>query len=291
MLCWLNGLGQSANNYTNKRANPTTFSSVVGRLSSIGELTNYVDSVPQSDGTWHKFRSLDNVDFWVRGDVCDYVSLEEYPFIKLDVEYHSQNDADSNISLNDCGPASSCMMLERAGISATVKEFMSMAGINHGGFTHFNDNMRGIRQYGFTPDHRRPVHLSEIIRQIQKTYPVFSLIRYHHINAGKHYGHFLVTVGYKVIGKQLWMIVHDPNRKPYMEFAAEQFGKALAYEGSTQNLPFQSMVITDYPPLEDVGGEPLPDPTPDPQPEPVEDFETLVLLKLDKIIKLLEDLQ
>ena len=314
MLCWVNSVGDSFNKFTNKRKVATTTSAVVGKLSSVGELANLEEQVQQADGAWLHFRALAGSSFWVRSDVCEYVMLESQPSVQLDITYHSQNDGDSKFSYNDCGPASSCMMLERAGIHVRVDDFMRVAGITHKGFTGFEDNMHGVAAYGLKAQYKRPFQISEIITELQRGNPVFSLIRYSHLIPGKDYGHFIVTVGYYDENSKLYMVIHDPNNKPNMAYEASVYGAALTYAGSPANMGYQSYVITNYPDSSDNTGNPadppveppveLPvDPPADPPTEsptetpvdppvvdPVGEFDDILLGKLDVIIGLLNDI-
>lgn len=253
MSVWLSHNGASLDAFANKRAFSRVDSVALGRLDSLGELVNWIDSKDEQDGTWHYFESLrDYMRFWVRDDVCDFVQLDNKPGVRLDIVYHSQNDADSLLSPNDCGPASSVMMLERAGIVSTVDAFMRKAGINHGGFTSFSDNIRGLSEYGLNATVERPFHISSIIKRLQAGEPVMNLVRYNHLRPGQNYGHFLVTVGYRYQNKALSMLVHDPNDAPYVDYPIKQYGLAIGYSGASENMPFQSLVVNNYPDFDDI---------------------------------------
>ncbi len=250
---WVNSNNAKSSGVTNKRKQPSTDSnsSVVGKLSTLGELVTYnADIRKEHDGKWYGFLPLesDSADdvFWVREDVFKFHDFDNKTKAILKITYHSQNDGSSALSPNDCGPASSCMMLEHAGVSTTVSEFMHRAGIKHKGFTHFADNIRGIKAYNHSAEHRRPTHLSDILTELTKGNPVFSLVYYHHLNPGQKYGHFLVAVGYEIVKNKLYIIVHDPNKEEYMRFSAQTFAQALSYQGSNDNMPFQAMFVTSY---------------------------------------------
>ena len=281
-IIWINAVGGSPSNAVNMRKSPSTSSEIVGKLSTLGVLAQVTGTSNQSDGVWYKFNFRDSKQAWIRNDVIDGVHLgyspiqTRYPVIPLkrilDVKFHSQNDRDSNMSYNDCGPASSTMMLEHAGKSVTVNDFMVTAGINHGGFTNFNDNIRGIARYGETSEARIGTRISDILYEVgYMGNPVFSLVYYHHLNAGKRYGHFLVPLGYEIKNGTLYIVAHDPNRIAYMRFTASDFSNAIGYVGGSGNMPYQSLFVTSYdknPPPVIVSPEPEPTPEPVPEPEP-----------------------
>lgn len=320
MYAWINSHGAYPNTAANKRGTPSVLGPIVGSLSALGELVILKQHSIEADGIWTNFISISNgQSFWIRNDVFDGVNflgegqsqsmIDDIPEkVILDIKFHSQNDQDSNASPNDCGPASSTMMLEHAGTSVTVNEFMKTAGINHTGFTNFNDNIRGLEKYKqlngdqIDAEYRRPTHISNILREIGKNHnPVFCLVYYHHLNPNKKYGHFLVAVGYELINDRLNIVSHDPNRVQYMRFDVVDFANAIGYVNGSGNMPFQGLMITNYPPYKEIypepepEPEPIPNPIPDPEPDPSEgsdgadglDYEKMMLEKMDKVIQLL----
>lgn len=268
LYMWINASGSSPVNGVNKRADFSTTSTVVGSFDSLGELALYIGRSPNwSDTGWWKLHSLDDgKSYCARNDVFkkvllydpsnedDVLESQVLTGVKaiphktvLDIAFHSQNDSNSNLSPNDCGPASSTMMLERAGIHVTVNEFMQRAGITHTGFTSIADNIRALKLYGLEAVAVKPLHIADILVEIGfNKNPVFCLVYYTHLNPGKYYGHFLVAVGYELLNGKLSIIVHDPNRSAYMRFSVESFAKAIGYVGSSGNQPFQGIRVENY---------------------------------------------
>lgn len=245
MKTWINPLGSRKFDFVNKRAGSSVRTDIVGRLESTGELVNYTE-VMQNEGnhTWYLYENAGQ-NFYMRSDVHGRFIFEQDSFT-LNVPYFNQNAINANLSVNDCGPASSSMLLAYDGVDVTISDFMTTAGISGNAFTSFNQNMVGIQRYGYTPVFERPGHLARILQLISNNIPVFVLVHYDHLFAGKNYGHFLVAVGWEILGDQLYIICHDPNRRKNMTFVASQFAAALAYIGSTDNMPFQIMYIGDY---------------------------------------------
>jgi len=247
---WLNGLGRW-DERVNKREQPSTSSMIVGTVNGAGELAIYIRSQPHSDGIWHNFQGQDGKYYWIRNDVISMVNLSSSDAISVKpITYHSQNDANSNLSPNDCGPACSVMMLSHGKITTTVNEFMRVAGINHTNYTSFAENMRGISRYGLTSTVRQGIHLSHILEYIiNNKHPVFSLIYINPLRPNEYYSHFVVVSGYKLSGWNLQIEIQDPNIRDGHNklYSANAFAEALGQKGSSSNYPWQSLFILDYP--------------------------------------------
>lgn len=245
---WICANGTHPFYFVNKRKGGSTSTGVAGSLSTLGELVYGTGNhIAEGENVWHQYQSI-NADevFWVRSDVHKRAVFEAESK-KLNVPFVDQNSPSASLSANDCGPASSAMLLQYDGVDVDVPSFMAAAGISHRDFTHIDDNMRGIKQYGYRPVFSRPMHLPTLINLVQhKDTPVFCLVHYHHLYPGKNFGHFLVFVGYSLHGNKLKVVVHDPNRRAFMEFSSEDWLKAHGYINSNDNLPFQAIHIGDY---------------------------------------------
>lgn len=246
MLYWINANSEPG---ANVRAAPkVTSEKPIRTLTTSGALVERVGSLNTSDGhTWHEYVFADSGRGWIRDDVHERVELANVT-VQLDVPYKSQNDADSDDHSNDCGPASLAMMINYAGITVTVDEVSEEAGLVGSNFSHFNDLIRAAKAWDFKAAHRAPFRLTDVLASLVQGYPVLSLVYYHHLMPGKKYGHFLVPVGYllEANSKSLSIVVHDPNDGSNAVYPASQFADALAYRGSTQNGPFQSLVFTNW---------------------------------------------
>lgn len=256
MLVWINGKGSRLNDFVNKRASHSTKSNVVGRLDSLGQLAKSTDKEFEDGAhTWCEYND-DSGNFWIRDDVHGRFDFEHVEFA-LDAEYFSQNDENSDLSINDCGPASSATILAYDGVITSVNQFMKKAGISHGGFTSFADNQRGIHAYTYRTEFERPMHLHRILDLIVNSkVPVFSLVYYHQLYNGRRFGHFLVPVGYRIefepdqeTVRDVKILVHDPNdvaKTGYRDISINKFAKAIGYVDGSGNMPFQSMYISNY---------------------------------------------
>lgn len=256
MLFWINGKGSSPNDFVNKRESHTTKSNVVGRLNSLGQLaTSSGNKFQDGEYVWYEYND-DSGIFWIRDDVHGRFKFE-YAEFALDVQYFSQNDDNSDLSVNDCGPASSAMILSYDGVNTSVSQFMQKAGINHGGLTSFADNQRGIQSYSYRTIFERPMHMHRILDLIvNEKVPVFSLVYYHQLYSGKRFGHFLVPVGYRIEFSSdqksvpdVKVLIHDPNDfagTGYRDIPIHKFVKAIGYVDGSGNMPFQSMYISNY---------------------------------------------
>jgi hypothetical protein len=233
----------------NLRQSATTSSPVVGTLSRLGLFCESLGERYIDGYMWYEFKSLDNYlrnkNFWVRGDVFHQAILNGTNHEVKPLTYHSQNDANSNVSPNDCGPASACIMLSHANHNITVNGFMYDAGINHTGFTTFMENTKGLRVQGYDSEVMQSFTLSKILEQIVNNKPVFSLVYYHNLIHGNRYGHFLVIAGYKIENNELLILTYDPNTN-VRYFSDEMMTNALGYVGGAGNLPYQSLLVN-YP--------------------------------------------
>lgn len=239
---WVNASGSGG---TNIRATASTTAAIKRTLTDKGELAKRGRSQPVADYIWHEYTFLNGVTGWARADVHRWVELmpsEE----TLDVPYYSQNDADSNLWPNDCGPAALAAMMAYAGRKYTVNDVARRAGMVGSEFSSFQQLITAAKSYGFDAVHKRPFLLSDIIASLIDGYPVLSLVNYAQLKSGKNYGHFITVVGYALTGQSLEVVIHDPNDRSYARYPAAQFAKAIAYEGSTANMPFQSLIFTNW---------------------------------------------
>lgn len=245
---WINANSEPG---ANVRAAPkVTTDKAVRTLTTSGALVERVGSLNTSDGhTWHEYVFADSGRGWIRDDVHKRVELANVT-VQLDVPYRTQSDLhpDSDRNRNDCGPASLSMLMAYAGVDATVDAVSEEMGLVGANFSHFADIERTARGFDFKPATRQSFQLTDVLASLIQGYPVLSLVYYHVLKPGKKYGHFLVPVGYilETNSKALSIVVHDPNDREFVVYPAAQFADALAYRGSTQNGPFQSLVFTNW---------------------------------------------
>lgn len=279
---WINASGLSWSSPVNKRRSPNTLASVVGALFPTGELVQITgDTFAEGAWIWRQYKSSDSV-FWVRSDVYKEYVLNPSGFV-LDVPYVSQHGDTANKSYNDCGPASSCMLLAYDGVDTTVNRFMAKAGITHTGTTGFSENISGIKTYGYDAAYKR-MHLTDILHCVEvEKKPVFSLVYYNYLNPGQRYGHFLVVLGYKWVNDSLEIVFHDPYRSAFMSASAGAFANALANKNGNANQPFQSLIITNYKNAPKIPAESEGDLQKPEIPPTHSSFEVAVMEKLDSI--------
>lgn len=243
MYVWINAAQASNHDYVNKRKAPSIVADTAGNLTTLGELVRLVSGVKAEGHSWAQYQSFDGPYFWVRSDVHIMSVLDE-PELILDVPYVSQNEPDTAFTDNDCGPACMVGLLAAVGIQTTVRTFMQRAGITHRNTTQYNELRRGVLAYGKDLKHIRPLHLSGILDSIViHKKPVTALLYRHHLLPGKRYGHFMNVIGYRIRDNKLYIVAHDSDGKPCVEYPAEQFVRALANIDGNNNMPFQGMVI------------------------------------------------
>lgn len=242
MYAWINANDASNHEYVNKRFAASVGAQPVGNLTTLGELVKRSDSLHDGKYQWKRYESFKGECFWIRADVHQDMLLDT-PERVLDVPYVSQNEPATAFTDNDCGPACMVGLLAAVGIQTTVREFMQRASITHRNTTQYNELRRGVLAFGKDLKHIRPLHLSGILNYIKHGQPVCALLYRHHLLPGKRYGHFMNIVGYRIREDKLYIVAHDPDGKPYSEYPAEQFVRALANVNGNNNLPFQGMVI------------------------------------------------
>lgn len=242
-MYWINATGD----YVNVRSIPNITSRIVRTVSANGALVQRRLSSECTDGDWYAYEFSDGTAGWIRNDVHKWIEIET---VQLPVPYKSQNDVNANLWPNDCGPASLAMMMALASVDKTVNEVSRRAGLVGRNFAHFNDLIRAAASYGFEAVHRRPAHLTDILASLMDGYPVLSLINYAVLKPGKNYGHFVTVVGCVLSDGKLDMLIHDPNDRPFAVYPAEQFAAALGNTNPVGNMPFQSLIFSnwdDYP--------------------------------------------
>ncbi len=243
---YVNSNGSSWSDTSNIRQSPSTSAPIVGTLSSLGRVANYLNSFSQTDGVWHNYKFSGGITGWIRSDVGSYAELKP-SVVTLSVPFHSQNHpTDANDHPNDCGPASVAMVLGYLNVKTTVDEVSRRAGLVGSNFSTFAQLQTATASYGQTLDFYRPFHLSDVIAQINNRYPVLCLVNNAHLIAGKNYGHFVVVVGYDGVTEQI--IYHDPNTIANRSVPFETFAKALGnvpISGypNINNMPFQASYI------------------------------------------------
>lgn len=245
MYAWINANAASNAEWVNKREAPSKAAKAVGNLTTLGELVNMITAVEIEGHRWIQYYSVDGQGtcFWVRSDVHKVAYLEQEELV-LDVLYVSQNEPDTAFTDNDCGPASCVGLLETQQVVTTVPKFMRDAGINHKNTTQYWELRRGVQANGKDLLHIRPMHFSDILEHITiQKQPVMALLYRHHLKPGKHYGHFMNVIGYRIRDQKLYVVVHDSDGEPCTEYSAEQFVLALGNVKGNNNLPFQGMVI------------------------------------------------
>lgn len=236
---YLNHIGARKDSFANIRSSPSIYAPTVGRLTALGGLAEKIEE----EENWTKF-NFNNIQGWVRNDVFHGVNLGYSLGVDLDISYVSQNDNDSRLFPNDCGPASLLMLMKYEGLEkVTVNEVSKRAGLQGRSFSSFANLMNAAEQYGFKTIFKRPFHISEIIEKLNQDIPVLALVYYHQLIPNKHYGHFLVVKGYELEDENLYITVDDPNLFSGMIYPVDQFAKALAQVGTNHNMPFQVLYI------------------------------------------------
>lgn len=246
-MIYLNGKNPNRNGYVNIREYPNLNASRKRfPLPSTGTLAKY-NANKSYDGSyyWHEFTFpfYEWETGWIREDV--FMMTQPLQTTIIDVPYHSQNDPNSSLFPNDCGPASIAMMLAYGGVETTVNEVAVLAGMQGNLFTDFGQLIKAASYFGFRADYQRPFYLSNVIEKLHATNnPVLVLVNYDILYPGKRYGHFVVVTGYKYKPDlELNIVYHDPNRYPSQEVNWDRFAKAIAYKGSSANMPFQAVTL------------------------------------------------
>lgn len=244
---WVDAVTRDLTLGSNKRAGATVAAERVGMVTPFGELVTAIQT--RADEwtpalTWTQYGAVNSNDqWWVRSDVVGAVPLVAHELV-LDVPYRSQSGRDALLSRNDCGQASTAMLLAAEGIQVTVDEITRFMRISNHRFTTFPDNMHAVGGWGRSAEYSVSAHVSDILRVIiTLRKPVFVLLYYDHLRRGQRYGHFLVVVGYRIVNGAMQMIVHDPYDRPNVAYAADRFARAIGSEGYSFNSPWQAMWI------------------------------------------------
>jgi hypothetical protein len=264
---WVNG----ASAVVNVRSSPN--GGILHTITDKGELAKRGRSQPVGDYIWHECTFLNGVKGWARADVHRWVELTPSEEL-LDAPYYSQNDVDSNIYPNDCGPAALASMMAYAGRKYIVNDVARRAGMVGSEFSSFQQLITAAKSYTFEAMHKRPFLLSDIIASLIDGFPVLCLVNYAQLKPGKNYGHFITVVGYELVGQELNIVIHDPNDKANVSYPAAQFARAIAYEGSTANMPFQALIFLNWKDFE----------TPKDPPPPTPDGESPVLFHVENLL-------
>jgi hypothetical protein len=241
-MFYITSNGPHATSTANKRRGPGTGHAVVGRVDGIGEVTHRLGTKSDGEFAWHAYYGLTE-PYYIREDVHRAFEVDTDELV-LDVPYHSQNSLLARFSNNDCGPACATMLLGYVGVETHVDAFMQRAGINHRGFTSFNENMAGIRAFGHISEFHRPMTLPMALNAVKSGQPVMCLVYYNTLRRGQNYGHFVVLVGWERDGCKLNVLYHDPLVGAEVSVPAHQFSTALSYRHGAGNMPFQCLTIT-----------------------------------------------
>jgi len=247
MKMWINSRGSIPEFTANKRQEANLTSAIISKLDALGELVEIIEKVDMGPYSWWHFKDAQNNLFWMRGDVFYGSTLLDGRYVLDNVPYVSQNEPDTAFTNNDCGSASCVGLLAAENTKTTLRKFMQDADIVHNRVTEYYEIRRGVQAYGMDLKHIRPMHLSSVLNYvIEKKKPVMTLVYRHQLIPGKDYGHFLNVIGYQLQDWDLRIVVHDSDGKPFTEYPALQFAKALGsvgFNGLGGNMPFQGMVI------------------------------------------------
>lgn len=236
---FISAVGTSNNHTVNCREEPNLKSNIVRRISSNGEVVEYLSTTSTDFYVWTQYRDSANRVFWVRNDVHRFALMDTYK--KLNVPYVSQKDAvEANLSGNDCGAASLLMLMKyyRTEVNLTVNDLTRQMGIKTD-FASFNDLNNAAKRHGFNPKFKRPFLMPDIINSINENHPVLVLVDYDELFIGRNYGHFIVVVGYDTDN----VFVHDPYEQRDMSYQHGKFLKAYSQMYTTYNLPYQSLIF------------------------------------------------
>jgi len=222
----------------NCREKPDINSSVVRKLSVDGEVVEFISTTSVNYYVWNQYRDLSEREFWVRNDVHNYALMNTYK--KLDVDYVSQKDEESNISNNDCGAASLLILMKyyKKEINLTVNDLTLQMQIGNN-FASFTNLINISKKKDFNPKFYRPYTISNIIDKLNENHPVLVLVNYNQLYPGNNYGHFFVVVGYDYNG----FFVHDPYKERDMYFNYSKFSLAYSQKNTGANLPYQAMYL------------------------------------------------
>lgn len=234
---------------TNVRFLPTTNATRVSSLTAEGHIVQRLKTETHTDGTWHKYRFVGGLEGWVRSDVHEFVELK--PGVRLNAPYKTQLDTDPTADdfINDCGSAGSAMLMADRGVNKTVDEVSEKVFEIVDTPQHFNKFIAAVKEFGFGAEVRQGTHLTDIINSLNNGTPMMSLVNYNELR-GINIPHFVVPVGYEVIGETLRILVHDSYHTEYVPYVHAKFVKAISNTLVQNNTAYQSMFLTTYIPPE-----------------------------------------
>lgn len=238
MNAWINGTSPAVN------VRSTPGGAVVRTIDDKGELVRRGGAQGVGTYHWYEYTFLNGVKGWIRDDVHEAEALRAS--VLLDVPYKKQfGDSTNDDRNNDCAAACIAMLLGFEGVNITVDEVTAVINQPEG-LVHFRHLIPAIEKLGFKSEVRQGQRLSNILRSLNDGRPMMTLVNYAWLRGSEdyQYGHFVVPIGYELVGNLLTLIVHDPYNKASMRFHAGQFAKAIAEMEGTNNTAFQTLYFT-----------------------------------------------
>ncbi len=224
--------GKLADSSSNVRAAPNTTAAVVGWINSIGTLA---ERIGQENG-WSNYKfETSETSGWIRDDVHWWTPLTD---ITLNVPFVSQNDANSDEHLNDCGIASTASILRNYCIDDTVEDLANSVGMTYRSLTSFDHMIRIAKEHRVPHLFQRPLTPTDIIRGFYVKKASVALVNYKYVG-NKVFPHFIVAYG--VAGNDV--LIRDPYNALITKISPMQLARAMRYSSENGNLPWQGIIF------------------------------------------------